>query len=107
MRCRWEKVEVRVPDEYTGSVVDLFNQRKGELLDMGVEDGAGGWSNVQYLVPTRGMLGIRSALLTSTRGTALADSVFDSYRPKFKGDIEGRSKGSLLAFAEGIVSAVQ
>jgi len=101
----WEKVEVRVPDEYTGSVVDLFNQRKGELLDMGVEDGAEGWSNVQYLVPTRGMLGIRSALLTSTRGTALADSVFDSYRPKFKGDIEGREKGSLLAFSDGTVTS--
>jgi GTP-binding protein len=96
---------VRVPDEYTGSVVDLFNQRKGELLDMGVEDGAEGWSNVQYLVPTRGMLGIRSALLTSTRGTALADSVFDSYRPKFKGDIEGREKGSLLAFSDGTVTS--
>lgn len=85
--------------------MDLFNQRKGELMDMGVEDGAEGWSNVQYLVPTRGMLGLRSALLTSTRGTALADSVFDSYRPKFKGDIEGREKGSLIAFADGTVTS--
>jgi GTP-binding protein len=97
----WESVEVRVPEEYMGSVVDLLNLRKGELLDMGIEDGAEGMSVCKYLVPTRGMLGLRSALLSSTRGTALIDSVFDSYRPKIKGDIQARDKGSLLAFADG------
>merc|ERR1712194_3470 len=52
-------------------------------------------------VPTRGMLGLRSALLSSTRGTALIDSVFDSYKPMIVGDIQARDKGSLLAFANG------
>lgn len=96
----WESLEVRVPEEYMGSVIDLLNLRKGELQDMGLEEGEG-FSVVKYLVPTRGMLGLRSALLSSTRGTALIDSVFDSYRPKIQGDIQARDKGSLLAFADG------
>ena len=102
----WESVEVRVGEEYVGSVVDLFNTRKGELVDMGLEgEGSdGSMSVVKYLIPTRGMLGLRSNLLTATRGTALIDSVFDSYRPKISGDIEGRDKGSLLAFADGKVT---
>merc|ERR1712125_286426 len=99
----WEMVEVRVPEEYVGGVIDLLNQRKGELQDMGVEEGEN-MSIVKYLVPTRGMLGLRSALLTATRGTAITDSVFDSYRPKIKGDIQARDKGSLLAFADGTAS---
>jgi GTP-binding protein len=100
----WESVEVRAPEEYVGGVVDLFNQRKGELLDMGLEEG-GGMSIIKYLVPTRGMLGLRSNMLTATRGTAIIDSVFDSYRPRIVGEIQGRDKGSLLAFADGPVTS--
>jgi len=94
----WESVEVRVPEEYSGAVIDLLNLRKGELTDMGLEESM---QVVKYLVPTRGMLGLRSALLSSTRGTAIIDSVFDSYRPKISGTIQARDKGSLLAFAKG------
>jgi len=97
----WESLEVRVPEEYVGGCVDLLNQRKGELQDMGLEDGDVGMTVIKYLVPTRGMLGLRSALLTATRGTAIIDSVFDSYRPRIVGDILCRDKGSLLAFADG------
>lgn len=100
----WESVEVRAPEEYVGGVVDLLNQRKGELQDMGLDEGES-MSVVKYLVPTRGMLGLRSALLTSTRGTAIIDSVFDSYRPMIKDEIQGRNKGSLLAFSEGSVTS--
>lgn len=94
----WESVEVRVPEEYSGGVIDLLNTRKGELQDMGLEESQ---SVVKYLVPTRGMLGLRSSLLTATRGTAIIDSVFDSYRPKIDEAIQARDKGSLLAFADG------
>jgi len=97
----WESVEIRVPEEYMGSVVDMFNQRKGELQDMGIDDGAEGMSVVKYLIPTRGMLGLRSNLLSATRGTALIDAVFDSYRPKIDEAILSRDKGSLLAFSDG------
>jgi len=96
----WEAVEVRVPEEYNGPVIDLLNNRKGELQDMGLEESSG-MSVVKYLVPTRGMLGLRSALLSSTRGTALIDSIFDSYRPMINGAIQARDKGSLIAFAQG------
>lgn len=99
----YESLEVRVPEEYVGGVVDLLNQRKGELQDMGLEEGEG-MSIVKYLVPTRGMLGLRSALLSATRGTAIVDSVFDSYRPRIPGEIQGREKGSLLAFSDGVVT---
>jgi len=97
----WESVEVRVPEEYSGSIIDLFNGRKGELQDMGLEDSM---SVVKYLVPTRGMLGLRSSMLSATRGTAIIDSVFDSYRPRISGDIQSRDKGSLLAFADGTIT---
>jgi len=100
----WESVEVRVPEEYVGGVVDLFNMRKGELQDMGIE-GDEGMSIVKYLVPTRGMLGLRSAMLSATRGTAIIDSVFDSYRPAIKGAIQARDKGSLLSFADGSITS--
>ena len=96
----WESVEVRAPEGYVGSVVDLLNQRKGELQDMGLEEGEG-LTVVKYLVPTRGMLGLRSSLLTATRGTAIIDSVFYAYRPRIQEEIQSRDKGSLLAFADG------
>ena len=100
----WESVEVRVPQDYVGGVVDLLNQRKGELQDMGLEEGES-MNIIKYLVPTRGMLGLRSALLTASRGTAITDSVFDSYRPKIPEEIQPRDKGSLLAFADGPVTS--
>ena len=87
-----EKVEVRCPEEYVGSVVDMFNSRKGSLVDMGLDDGDSGFSVVTYLIPTRGMLGLRSGLLTATRGTVIIDSVFDSFQP-VAGEMEGKEKG--------------
>jgi GTP-binding protein len=101
----WESVEVRVPEEYVGGVVDLLNTRKGELQDMGLEDGDSSMSIIKYAVPTRGMLGIRSALLTATRGTAIIDSVFDDYKAMIPLEIQGRDKGSLLAFSDGVVTS--
>ena len=62
-------------------------------------------SVIQYLIPTRGMLGLRSELLTATRGTAIIDAVFDSYKPKLKVDISSRDKGSLLAFEDGTITS--
>eukprot|EP00578_Thalassiosira_sp_NH16_P015782 CAMPEP_0181111168 /NCGR_PEP_ID=MMETSP1071-20121207/19126_1 /TAXON_ID=35127 /ORGANISM="Thalassiosira sp., Strain NH16" /LENGTH=673 /DNA_ID=CAMNT_0023195033 /DNA_START=105 /DNA_END=2126 /DNA_ORIENTATION=+ len=101
----WESVEVRVPEEYSGSVIDLFNNRNGELQDMGLDESGESMSVVKYLVPTRGMLGLRSEMLTATRGTAIIDAVFDSYKPKIAGDIQNRDKGSLLAFENGVVTS--
>ena len=95
----WEKLEIRVPDEYLGKIVDLLNSRKGEMLEMGKEEEM---SSLVFLIPTRGMLGLRSAAMTSSRGTALIDSVFHSYRPEVKGMIGAPGdNGSLLAHSSG------
>merc|ERR1712127_133565 len=101
----FESVEVRVPEEYSGSVIDLFNNRKGELQDMGLDDNGDSMTVIKYLIPTRGMLGLRSEMLSATRGTAIVDAVFDSYRPKIPGDILSRDKGSLLSFEDGTVTS--
>ncbi|CAN0468424.1 unnamed protein product, partial [Ectocarpus sp. 8 AP-2014] len=74
----FETVEVQVPDEYTGAVVDLLSRRKGEMLNMTpVETGGDAqMTNIEYLVPTRGMIGLRNSMLTATRGTAVMDTIF-------------------------------
>jgi GTP-binding protein len=95
----YDAVEVQVPDEYASNVVDLLNRRKGEMQDMGKTD-VGDYTYVKYLLPTRGSIGLRTNLLSATRGTAVIDSNFDSYRA-FAVDIEARDKGSLLAFEDG------
>jgi len=102
-RCEpWEMIECTVPDEYTGSVVDMMARRKGELVDMAA-NAADSMTAIKYLLPTRGVLGLRNALLTATRGTVIIDSNFDSYKP-FAGELETREKGSLLAYESGTVT---
>lgn len=100
----FENVEVQVPDEYTGAVVDLLSRRKGEMLNMSPVDGGDSrMTNIEYLVPTRGMIGLRNSMLTATRGTAVMDTIFDSYKP-YAGDIEARDKGSLVAHENGVAT---
>lgn len=100
----FENVEVQVPDEYTGAVVDLLSRRKGEMLNMSPVDGGDSrMTSIEYLVPTRGMIGLRNNMLTATRGTAVMDTIFDSYKP-YAGDIEARDKGSLVAHENGVAT---
>ena len=100
-RCEpYEKLEVTVPDEHSGSVVDILNRRKGQMEAMGPAEGAEGQTKLNFCIPTRAMIGVRSALLTATKGTAVIDTEFDDYKP-FAGQIEAREKGSLLAFEAG------
>ena len=95
----FDALEIQVPDEYASNVVDLLNRRKGEMTDMGKTE-TGDFTYVKYLLPTRSSIGLRTNMLSATRGTAVIDSNFDSYRP-FAGDLEAREKGSLLAFEDG------
>merc|ERR1740138_393095 len=99
----FEEVVATVPDEYVGAIVDLLSKRKGELLDMAASTTGEGTTTIKYLLPTRGILGLRNAALTATRGTAVLDSVFHDYKPSV-GDLESRDKGSLLAFEGGTVT---
>ena len=95
----FDALEIQVPDEYASNVVDLLNRRKGEMTDMGKTE-IGDFTYVKYLLPTRSSIGLRTNMLSATRGTAVIDSTFDSSRP-FAGDLEAREKGSLLAFEDG------
>lgn len=103
-RCEpFETFEAEVPQEYMGSVVDALNKRRGEMIDMGAANSEG-YSPVTFLVPTRGLMGIKNALLTATRGTCLMNTSFAGYKP-YAGEIAKREKGSLLAFEEGKVTS--
>lgn len=104
VRCEpFEIVDVTVPTDFTGSVVDIMNKRKGEMVEMGPAEGSEGQTQIKFLVPTRGLIGVRSQLLTATKGTLVMDTIFDSYRPVV-GAISQREKGSLLAFEDGVTN---
>lgn len=77
------KLRAQVPGEYTGAIVDLLSRRKGEMITMSPADADGEkqMTNIEYIVPTRGMIGLRNAILTATRGTAVMDTTFNSYKP--------------------------
>ncbi|CEL92887.1 unnamed protein product [Vitrella brassicaformis CCMP3155] len=95
----WEGVEITVPENYMGGVVQEMQVRKSEMVQMHPANDEGNVC-LEYLMPTRASIGLRSQLLTLTRGTALIDSTFDSYR-KLAGDISPRERGSLLASETG------
>eukprot|EP01035_Chromulina_nebulosa_P021649 gene21649-28013_t len=104
VKCEpFEMVDVTIPNEYSSAVVDILNKRKGEMCEMGPSEGSEGQTVVKFLMPTRGMIGIRSQLLTATKGTMIMDTIFDSYRPTV-GQIAQREKGSLLAFEAGVTN---
>lgn len=92
-----ERLVVDVPSESVGAVIEKLGARKAELLDM---TPIGTRMKLQFLVPSRGLIGYRNELLTDTKGEGIMASVFDSYQP-LKGDITRRSCGSLVAFETG------
>ncbi|KAJ6332024.1 hypothetical protein OIU76_010410 [Salix suchowensis] len=95
----YEIATVEVPEEHMGSVVELLGRRRGQMFDMqGV--GSEGTTLLKYKIPTRGLLGLRNAILTASRGTAILNTIFDSYGP-WAGDIITRDQGSLVAFEDG------
>ena len=98
----YEEAYVEVPEEYTGSCVELLSNRKGEMLDLVTDDK--GQTKMKYKVPTRGLLGLRNAVLTATRGTAVLNTNFDSYGP-WAGEIAMRDNGSLIAHETGQVTS--
>ena len=97
----WEPFEMMVvdlPDEYTGTLIEGAGIRKAELLNMTPTQG--GWSRLEFLIPSRGLIGYRSQLMTETRGTAILNHIFDSYKP-YKGGMQVRTRGSLIAYEGG------
>jgi GTP-binding protein len=97
-----EEAVVEVPEEHIGAVTGLMGSRRAAMLDMGA--GSDGSSRVVYRLPTRAMLGLRNALLTATKGTAVLSSIVVGHEP-WCGDLAVRENGSLVAFEEGQVTA--
>ncbi len=93
-----EEVIIDVDDNHTGVIVSKLSERKGELLEM--RPSGGGRTRMVLNVPTRGLLGYQSELLSDTRGTAVMNKLFNSYVP-FKGDIPGRRTGVLISNSTG------
>jgi GTP-binding protein len=97
-----EEVIVDVDEEHSGVVVQKLSQRRGELMEM--RPSGGGRQRLVLLVPTRGLIGYQSELLTDTRGTGVMNRLFNSYAP-FKGEIPGRRTGVLVSNAAGEATA--
>ncbi len=93
-----ERLTVDVPDEYTGAVMDGIIQRKGEMTNM--TPASAGYTRLEFLIPSRGLIGYRSELLTATKGTGVVNSILEGYEP-YKGDMPERSRGVLIAWENG------
>ena len=89
---------IDVPEEFSGTVIEKLSQRKGELLNMGM--GAGGYTRLEFSIPSRGLIGYRGDFMTDTKGNGIMNSIFNGYGP-YKGDIQYRKQGSLIAFETG------
>ncbi len=93
-----ELVYVDVPEEFSGIVIEKLSQRKGELLSMGSV--TGGYTRLEFRIPSRGLIGYRGDFLTDTKGNGIMNTIFDGY-DLYKGDIQYRNLGSLIAFEAG------
>jgi GTP-binding protein len=97
-----ERLTIDTPDEFLGAITQLLAARKGRVEQM-VNHGTG-WVRMEFLVPSRGLIGFRTEFLTETRGTGIAHHVFEGYEPWF-GTITTRVSGSLVADRAGAVTA--
>ena len=97
----FERLSVDVPEEHLGAVTQLLAARKGEMLEM--SHSASGQVRMEYRVPSRGLIGFRTDFLTETRGTGIANQLFDGYGP-WVGELRARLSGSLIADRAGAVT---
>lgn len=93
-----ELVYIDVPEEFAGSVIQKLSNRKGEL--QGMSPSADGTTRLEFNIPARGLIGYRGEFMTDTKGNGIMNSTFDGYGP-FKGEIQYRKQGSLIAFENG------
>ncbi len=93
-----ERVYIEVPEEYSGTVIEELSKRKGEMQKLSTNEH--GIFHMDFLIPTRGLMGWRSEFLTKTRGQGILTSVFDAFSP-MKGEISNRNRGVLVSIANG------
>jgi GTP-binding protein len=96
----YEILTVDVPGEHQGVVIEEIGRRGGELQQM--DSDANGELHAEYIIPTRGMIGLKNLLLTRTRGTAIINNLFDSYKPMHDIDLRGNEHGSIIASDPGV-----
>jgi GTP-binding protein len=99
----FEMVDIELPEEFSGAIVSMLAERKGAMLDMGAPT-AEGMQTIQYEVPTRGMVGVKSRMMSATKGQAVMTTTFAGYKP-YAGDFGGRDRGNLLAFEQGTANS--
>lgn len=97
----FEELTVDCPDEYLGAVTQLLAARKGKMVQM--SNHSAGWVRMEFIVPSRGLIGFRTDFLTETRGTGIANAVFNGYAP-WAGEIRARHTGSLVSDRAGTVT---
>ena len=93
-----EKAYIDVPEEFSGAIIEKLSKRKGELLNMGTING--GYTRLEFSIPSRGLIGYRGEFMTDTKGNGILNTIFDGYAP-YKGEIAYRAQGSLIAFETG------
>ena len=93
-----ELATIDVPEEFSGNVIQELSARKGELQNMA--PGNGGYTRLEFLIPSRGLIGYRGQFMTDTKGNGILNTEFNGYGP-YKGDIQYRKQGSLIAFEAG------
>jgi GTP-binding protein len=93
-----ELAYIDVPEEFSGSVIQKLSERKGELLSMSTANG--GYTRLEFSIPARGLIGYRGEFMTDTKGNGIINTIFNGYGP-YKGDIQYRKQGSLIAFEAG------
>ena len=97
-----ETAIIDVPDDFTGIVIEKLSLRKGELT--GMSKASGGYSRLEFSIPSRGLIGYRGDFMTDTKGNGILNTLFEGYGP-YKGDIAYRQTGSLIAFESGVTLA--
>ncbi|SDM62049.1 GTP-binding protein [Fictibacillus solisalsi] len=97
-----ERVQIDVPEEYTGAVMESLGARKGEMLNM-INNGSG-QVRLEFMVPARGLIGYSTEFLSQTRGYGILNHTFDSYQPIHQGQVGGRRQGVLVSMEHGKAS---
>ena len=92
------KVSVDVPEEFSGGVIEQLSRKRGEMQHLNTD--THGITHMEFMIPTRGIMGYRNDFLTATKGLGILTSMFDSYAP-WKGEIPGRNRGSLISMCPG------
>lgn len=93
-----ELAYIDVPEEFSGTIIQKLSERKGELLSMSTANG--GYTRLEFSIPARGLIGYRGEFMTDTKGNGIINTIFNGYGP-YKGDIQYRKQGSLIAFEAG------